>query len=173
MNIKKKDLLNSHHGRFYKADWIPTKEPPIVLMILKNATAEREVSWYLTFNSHPYIVHTFGLVGNNDQLPMLLQEYAPHGNLQTLLQSGRLKPSSNILIEIFLQICDAMIYITKQGAIHGDLCCSNVLVFKMSPLNPSENLIKLTHFSTTCIKDSPYIDNRQTGISMRYCAPEF
>ncbi len=36
----------------------------------------------------------------------------------------------------------------------------------------SKNPVKLTNFSMTRAKDSSNADNRQTAISMRYCAPE-
>ncbi|CAF4423127.1 unnamed protein product, partial [Rotaria sp. Silwood2] len=153
VNVIKKNSLNGLHGRFYEADWIPKREPPIILMIMNKETSEREASWYLMLNSHSHIIHTYGFVENNDQLPKLLQERAIHGNLQILLQRKRFQPLNKVLITIFLQILDAMIYITSQGIVHGNLCCSNVLVFRMNPTNSSENLVKLTDF-------------------IRYCAPE-
>jgi serine/threonine protein kinase len=133
---------------------------------MNGETAERECSWYLKFNSHPHIIHTFGFVGNNDRLPMLLQERATQGNLQTLLQGKRFQPSVDDLIEIFLQILDAMIYLAGQGIVHGDLRCANVLVMSSSNI-----LVKLTNFASAGTEDSPFIDTRQTSISVRYCAP--
>ncbi|CAF4310882.1 unnamed protein product [Rotaria sp. Silwood2] len=103
---------------------------------------------------------------------MLLQERATHGNLQILLQNKRFEPSTEVLIGIFLQILDAMIYIGSQDVVLSNLCCSNVLVFRMEPINSSANLVKLTNFSMACRKNSSYADNIQTAISVRYCAPE-
>ena len=172
VNITKKDPLNGRHGRFYEADWIPKRETPIILIVMNEETSEHEALWYLTFKSHPHIVHTFDFVGNDDRLPMSLQERATHGNLQILLQSKHFQPSANVLIAIFLQILDAMIYITNQGIVHGDLRCENVLVFQMNSSNASENVVKLTNFSMAGAKNSPYIDHRPTAISVRYCPPE-
>jgi serine/threonine protein kinase len=42
----------------------------------------------------------------------------------------------------------------------------------MNSTNLSEILIRLTNFSMARRKDSSNADNRQTAISMRYCAPE-
>ncbi|CAF3479160.1 unnamed protein product [Rotaria socialis] len=172
MNVKKKNPLNRHGGRFYEADWIPEREPPIILMIMNKETAERQASWYFMLNTHDHIIKTFGFVQNNDQLPMLLQERATHGNLEELLHSRRFQPKPKVLIAIFLQILDAMVYIANQGIIIGNLCCSNVLVFRMHPSNPSENLVKLTEFNTACKKESPRTDYKPQSMPVRYCAPE-
>jgi len=42
----------------------------------------------------------------------------------------------------------------------------------MNSKTPSKNLIKLTNFSVAGAKDSSNTDNRQTAISMQYCALE-
>ncbi|CAF2932210.1 unnamed protein product [Rotaria sp. Silwood2] len=169
INIRKKNRLN---GRFYEADWIPIREPPIILMTMNKETAEHKASWYLMLNSHKHILHTFGFVGNNEQLSMLLQERAIRGNLQKLLQDKCFQPSTKVLITIFFQVLDAIIYIGTQGIIVDNLCCSNVLVFRMNSTKSSENLVKLTNFSMARKKDSSYVDNRPTTIPIRYCAPE-
>jgi len=119
------------NGRFYEADWIPNKDPPILLLVIDGPAADREALFYITLNSHPHIIHTFGLVKNDSQSIMLLQERALHGNLQTLLQTGNFQPSQKVLLAIFLQIVDAMIYVSNQGIVHGDLRCANILVFQM------------------------------------------
>jgi hypothetical protein len=82
-NVKQNRLL---HGRFYEADWIPKRDPPIILFVLDGPAAEHEALLYMKFQSHPHIIHTYGLVKNDRQSLMLLQERALHGDLQTLLQ---------------------------------------------------------------------------------------
>ncbi|CAF3953534.1 unnamed protein product [Rotaria sp. Silwood1] len=172
VHVIKKNPLNGLNGRYYEADWIPKREPPIILMIMNKETSECEASWYFKLNVHKHIIHTYGFVRNNDRLPMLLQERAIHGNLQILLQRKRFQPSNKVLITIFLQILDAMMYITDLDIAHGNLCCSNVLVFRMHPTNSTENLVKLTDFSMARTKDCSNVDVKQTTISVRYCAPE-
>ncbi|CAF4581426.1 unnamed protein product [Rotaria sp. Silwood1] len=127
INVRKENPFNGHYGKFYEADWIPKREPPIILMILNKETAQHDASFYLTLNAHPHIIHTFGFVGNNDRLPMLLQERATHGNLQILLQSKRFKPSTNVLITILLQIRNAMIYISSKDIVLIRYCASEIL----------------------------------------------
>jgi serine/threonine protein kinase len=129
------------HGRFYEADWIPKKDPLIVLLVLDQEAGEREVLLYIELSAHPHLIHTFGLVKNDRQSIMLLQERALHGNLQSLLQNGIFQPSPKVLVEIFLQIVDVMIYITNQNITYGNLRCANVLVFQMNPSEPTKNMV--------------------------------
>jgi serine/threonine protein kinase len=112
------------------------------------------------------------LVKNDFRATVLVQERAPYGNLQILLQNNQFKPSGSVLIKIFLQIIDALIYMIDQMIIYGDLRCENVLVFQMNPLQPEENLIKLTNFNLVHHNNSSSKDNRQIMIPIRYCAPE-
>jgi serine/threonine protein kinase len=173
VNIKiGKQLCGSFGKTCYEAQWIPNKEPPIILLIMNEETARHEVPFYLQLNSHAHIVHTFGLVKNDPQLTTLVQERAPHGDLQALLQSHRFEPTENVLVNIFLQIIDAMIYLTKQNIVHGDLCCRNILVFQMNSSKLEENVVKLTNFNSARFNDPSFIDNRQRSIPVRYCAPE-
>jgi serine/threonine protein kinase len=87
-----------------------------------------------------------GLVKHDGEGMLLLQEYAERGNLSDLLLAERYPPTSQVIHNIILQIIDALIFLTEQGIIHGDLACRNVLVFKYDPIQPSHNLVKLTDF---------------------------
>ena len=84
VDVIKKDLINESHGRLYHADWILRKQPPIILMMFDDERAVREASWYLFLQPHMHIVRTYGIIENNKQLSILLQERAPHGNLENL-----------------------------------------------------------------------------------------
>jgi serine/threonine protein kinase len=169
VNVKQKRPLN---GNFYKAEWIPRRQPDVILIVMNEETAKREASFYMKFTSHPHIIDTFGFVKNNLGLIMLLQERAPHGNLHTLLQNEEFQPSPKVLVGIFLQIVDAMIYITNEGVVHGDLRCANVLVFQMDSSEPTGSLVKLTNFSLARLKDYSGKDNKLSDSPVRYCAPE-
>ncbi|CAF3463668.1 unnamed protein product [Rotaria sp. Silwood1] len=172
VNVKQKRSLNGNNGKFYEADWIPKKDPPIILIVMDEETAEQEASFYMKFSSHPHIVHTFGFVKNDLQLIMLLQERAPYGDLQTLLQAGTFQPSGKVLVTIFLQIIEAMIYIASQDTVHGDLRCMNVLVFEMDSSDPTKNLVKLTNFSMACPIGHRVSNKRMVEDLMQYYAPE-
>jgi serine/threonine protein kinase len=166
------ELLNGSYDKTYAGEWISKKERPIVLMKMDKQPTEYEILFYTEFKSHRHIVHTFGFVENDLQSTILLQERAPHSNLQLLLQNNQFQPSPKVLIEIFLQIISAMIYITEHNLVHGDLRCANVLVFQMNNSNPTENLVKLTNFTSVHQKDPSAVIDRRTTVPVRYCAPE-
>jgi serine/threonine protein kinase len=128
--------------------------------------------FYTTFKDHPHLVYTFGFVENDRGSTMILQERAPHGNLQSLLETGQFQPSAKVLVEIFSQIIDTMLDVIGQRLVHGDLRCENILVFEMYPTDPKRNLVKLTSFSLAHPNNSSYHDDRRLFLPMRYCAPE-
>jgi len=140
---------------FYDAEWIGySNGPPIVLLKLYGARAEKEASFYEHLTRHSHIVYTYGLVEHPQQqstFVMLLQEKAPVGNLlhflEHRLEKQPNKPLSNIVLnQMFIQITDAMIFLSEKGIIHGDLACRNVLVFRIDEEQPNRTLVKLTDF---------------------------
>lgn len=165
-------LYGKFGKKFYQAEWLPKKDPSIILLTFDESRARNEVPFYFQLNSCVHIVHTFGLVKNTLGTTMLVQERASHGNLKSLLRDNRFQPSGNVLVKIFLQIIDAMIYMVDQKVIHGDLCCENVLVFRMDSATVEENLVKLTNFNLACHDNSVLSDKQQMVIPVRYCAPE-
>ncbi len=167
--------MNARSQSVFKAKWITEEEkPPSVLIKSNEVPSEHEQFIYSTFKDHPHphIIHTYGFVEDDDGSIMILQERAPYGNLQSLLESGRFQPSPTVLVRIFLQIIDAMIAIVKIGLIHGDLRCENILVFQMDPTDPERNLVKLANFTLAHPNDRSYTDNRRLNVPIRYCAPE-
>jgi len=139
----------------FDAQWTGNPNgPPIVLLKLYGARAEKEASFYEHLTRHPHIVYTYGLVEHPHQqssFVMLLQEKAPIGSLFNFLEH-RLekqpnKPLSDILLNhMFVQITNAMIFLSDKGIIHGDLACRNVLVFRIDEEQPNRTLVKLTDF---------------------------
>ena len=168
----------------YAAEWIPTNsnQPEIVLLKVDGARARKEASFYVNLSRHPHIIRTFGFVcdrnnPNQDNSMLLLQEYAPEGSLYELLQDRRTVPDEKILIEIFLQIIDAMICLVYNNIIHGDLACRNVLVFRFDENQSERNIVKITDFglsrySQLYLKVSGSAQTTLNIIPVRYVAPE-
>ncbi|CAF3361444.1 unnamed protein product [Rotaria socialis] len=152
--IQKGEKITGGFGKtFYKATWLNGENLPIVLLEMKGNKVEVEALLYITLH-HPHIIKTYGLVNPNDQLigsdsVLLLQEYAKDGDIARLLSAQHFIPSQYVLIEIFIQISSAMIYLAENDIIHGDLACRNALVFKSDPHDPKKNLIKLIDFGLT------------------------
>ena len=180
VHIKKrrpKALFQAFGKSIYEVEWINQDGPPIVLLKIDGAKANREASFYVNLSFHPHIVRTFGLVQSNPGSVMLLQEMAPEGDLSELLRENGFRPTEQVLCTIFEQICDAMIFLADNRVVHGDLACRNVLVFQSNANEPTKNLVKLTDFGLTrassiyAVIDSA-AHTTMTIIPTRYAAPE-
>jgi hypothetical protein len=118
---------------------LPTNEnrPDIIILKIDGARALQEAKFYVNLTRHPHVVRTFGLALNKkksdeksdddddddeDNSVMLIQEYAHEGSLLELLQEREKRLDENILIEIFLQIIDAMIFLAYNHVVHGIVC---------------------------------------------------
>jgi len=106
---------------------LPTNEnrPDIIILKIDGARALKEASFYVKLTRHPHVVRTFGFVldkkrDNQSNSVMLVQEYAPEGSLYDLLQGCHTTLDENILIEILLQITDAMIFLAYNHVVHGE-----------------------------------------------------
>jgi serine/threonine protein kinase len=175
---KQRPIFQSPGKTIYEARWMLKQGPPIVLIQIDGARAKREASFYVKLSCHPHIVRTYGLVNSNSiDTTILAQEYAPEGDLSELLRSNNFQPTYEVLLEIFWQITDAMICLADNKIIHGDLACRNVLVFRSSPNQSTEILVKLTDFGLTrasplfTVIDSP-ASSTLSMIPIRYAAPE-
>ncbi|CAF0925132.1 unnamed protein product [Adineta steineri] len=175
---KPRPIFQSPGKTIYEAKWMMKHGPDIVLIKIDGAKANREASFYVKLSCHPHIVRTYGLVdSNSSDSIMLVQEYASEGDLSELLRSNNFQPTLEVLIEIFRQIVDAMICLADNQIIHGDLACRNVLVFRSSPTQSTEILVKLTDFGLTrtsslfSVIDSPASATLKM-IPVRYAAPE-
>lgn len=168
----------------YGAEWLQnnTNRPQIVLLKIDGARANKEASLYVKLTRHPQIVRTFGLVHDpnapdNDRSLMLLQEYAPEGSLWEWLQDHPQAPDEKLLIQLFLQITEAMIYLAANHVIHGDLACRNVLVFHLDEQNHEKNIVKITDFglsrhSQLYAKTTSSARTTFDIVPVRYAAPE-
>lgn len=185
VDVKKKKgrpLFQTFGKAIYSAEWVSKKEScsEIVLLKIDGARANMEASFYVDLSRHPHIVRTFGIVHDKDEdrnSIMLLQEYASEGSLYELLTERRNPLDEVILVEIFLQVIDAMIYLAYNGVVHGDLACRNVLVFRFDEQDPRNIVVKVADFGLSRYSKL-YNQTAYTGrttfstVPTRYCAPE-
>ena len=184
VDVKKKGNrpLFQNGGKFlYEAQWLNNLQgPDIVLLHIRGARALKEASFYVQLSRHRNILRTFGFVETNDEPSggiMLLQEYAPMGDLAETLLNAPLPPSDQrVFSEIFIQIADAMSYLAQKHIVHGDLACQNILVFQFDPKESNRNLVKLTDFGLT--RESALYQTTSNATStmcifpLRWSAPE-
>jgi serine/threonine protein kinase len=122
---KRRPLFQAPGKAIYEAEWISKPGPPIVLLRIDGAKARREASFYVQLGCHPHIVRTYGMLENDSNALILVQEYAIEGDLSEPLRGKEFRPSNPVLLEIFVQIIDAMICLADNGIVHGDLACRN------------------------------------------------
>jgi serine/threonine protein kinase len=171
---KGEHIFGNNDKAFYKANWIDRDEPPVVLIEKKRNQNIEEILFNLTLD-HPHIIKTYGFVDPNGynvkpNSVLLLQEYAKDGDLGSQLSQKFFVPKQNVFLEIFIQIADAMVFLSESKVIHGDLACRNVLLFKSDPHVPSKNLFKLIDFGLT--RNNTGSLDAHTEIPVRYVASE-
>jgi serine/threonine protein kinase len=186
IDVKRKSgrpLFQTFGKTIYYAEWLPTNNnrPEIILLKIDGARAKKEAAFYVDLSRHPHIVRTYGFVyeDNNEESNaiMLLQEHASMGSLYDLLQERKKVPDEKILVQMFLQILDAMIFLAFNNVVHGDLACRNVLVFRFDENNPRNNIVKITDFglgrhSSLYSLASGAAKTTLNIIPVRYVAPE-
>ncbi|CAF1561915.1 unnamed protein product [Adineta ricciae] len=168
-------LMGASGKIFYRARWLNGRNSPIVVLEMTGEGAAVEIIRYISLD-HPNIIKTHGTITPNPERErfresvLLLQEYAEDGDLWRLLNGRVFIPSSRVLLEIFIQICCAMIYLSDHQIIHGDLACRNVLVVRSHPTDPKGNLVKLIDFGLT--QDLSNSSMTEIIYPIRYAAPE-
>ncbi|CAF3941501.1 unnamed protein product, partial [Rotaria sp. Silwood1] len=181
---ERRALFNSNGKSIFKASWLLTKDkngPPIVILKLAGVRAQVEATFYEKLARHPHILQTYGFVKQAPPDPnsvMLLQEYAPEGNLYEVLEDQPSIPTESVLCEIFMQVSDAMKYLSHNNVIHGDLACRNVLVFRFHHSEPKFNLVKVADFGLSKGASMYSALNKSSSttsvniVPVRYAAPE-
>ncbi|CAF3735494.1 unnamed protein product [Rotaria sp. Silwood1] len=172
-DVRKGQQLYGLSGKIiYEGKWISRRNDSIIIVEMNEAIAEREASFYLEVNDHHNIIHTFGCVENSLNLTIFVQEFAELADLAGVLMDNQFNISQTILVEMFLQISDAMSFIARKKIVHCDLGCRNVLVFNVDPTEAKNNLVKITDFGLARWIDEPPSNENESVIPVRFCAPE-
>ncbi|CAF1088843.1 unnamed protein product, partial [Didymodactylos carnosus] len=157
VDIKKKSnrpLFQTFGKSIYEAEWLPSNinHPKVILLKINSTRASKEASFYVDLSRHPHIVRTY----DQSQTP---PEYC--------------------LIEIFLQIIDAMIFLAHNNVVHGDLACRNVLVFRYDEQQSKKIVVKLTDFGLSrqsqlfsVVEGANAAATTLNIVPTRYAAPE-
>jgi serine/threonine protein kinase len=113
---------------------------------------------------HPHIIRIldFGLEGN---MPFLVMDYAPNGNMRQRYQPGRPLPLPTV-VEYVKQVADALQYAHDQKIIHRDIKPENMLLGR-------QNEILLSDFGIAVVAQSTraQFPQEMTG-TIAYMAPE-
>ena len=157
-------LGHSDSGKVWHAEDL-VLQTPVALKIIPSATPEnrerilREVRLALQI-THPSARRVFD-VGDADGTVFCSMELVEGEDLAVLLRrAGRFPPER--VIEIGMQLCDALAAAHAAGVLHGDVRPENVLVDR-------PGFVKLTDFGIAAAVDGP--DGRPRNLSA-YAAPE-
>ena len=168
---KGRQLYMMSEKKIYYGRWLIKNSPPEIIIIeMSKQIAEREQPFYLEVNGHDHIIRTFCSIDNSLNLSILVQEYAPRGDLANCLMDEQFTQS--ILRPMFVQIADAMSNVASKQIVHGDLGCRNVLVFRVDADQPANSLVKITDFGLARWFKQPPVNEDKTVVPVRYCAPE-
>jgi CHASE2 domain-containing sensor protein len=114
--------------------------------------------------THPHIV-TIYEAGEEQDLAYISMEFFKGGNLVPYTQPDNLLPIPTV-VEIVIQVAEALDYAHKQGVVHRDIKPANIMY------NPATGQIKITDFGIARITD---FNKTKTGTLMgtpSYMSPE-
>ncbi len=110
--------------------------------LLGNVPLRKEIEILNVLSTDP-CPNLVRLLGSRKQAPMhMIIERTPRGDLLTYLQDFDNTAESERLLQIALDICNAMIYLGEHEIIHRDLCAKNCFLF----MHEGQMLIKLGDF---------------------------
>jgi serine/threonine protein kinase len=155
----------------YHARYGPLKQP-VALKVFTAGICTRE-EWEARLSrsadlwaalAHPHIVPV-QRAGWWDDAPYLVMEYVPHGSLAARL-TGRPHPVPQAL-RLVEQLAEVVVYLHRQGVVHGNLKPSNVLL-------ASGDIPRVTDFHLTGGPfQGPLPADDQEAAGFGYLAPEF
>lgn len=173
-HIQRNQLIYGMSGKkLYMGVWITRNYNNVLIVEMDERISRHEDFFYRTLNNHENIIRTFGYVSDPSNLTIAVQEYAKLGDLSNLFMDNNPDLSDRVLLEMFLQIANAMKFIASRQIVHGDLGCRNVLVYSLDSSDVKKTLVKLTDFGLARSLAAPvHVNNDVTIVPVRYCAPE-
>lgn len=113
--------------------------------------------------AHPGIVTVFD-VSEHEGIPFLVMEYVVGQTLQSLLQSG-VRFNADTVLDLGIQLADALEYAHSHGVIHRDIKPANILVTE-------DYRTKITDFGVAKLAESQVTSAGQLLGTPAYMAPE-
>jgi serine/threonine protein kinase len=117
--------------------------------------------------NHPHIVSLYDIATENDQFYMVM-EYVKGNNLQEILQEQSQLLPVELVVQMGIQLCEALKQAHEHNIIHRDIKPANILVTR-------NNDIKLTDFGIAQLNQPQDLRMTQAGTllgSFLYASPE-
>lgn len=143
---------------------------PVAIKTLSGGFTNHDVKNFLAQASilaqlrHPHIVRVIDL-GLEDNIPFLVMEYAPNGNVRQFHPKGTRVPLATV-ISYVKQIAGALDYVHKQKLIHRDIKPHNMLLGSANEILLSDFGIAITSQSIDAIRSDDFEG------TVVYAAPE-
>jgi serine/threonine protein kinase len=142
----------------------------VAIKILSGRFTSNEVKKFMFHASilaqlqHPHIVRVIDL-GLEDNIPFLVMEYAPNGNVRRCHPKGTRVPLATV-ISYVKQIAGALDYVHKQKLIHRDIKPHNMLLGSANEILLSDFGIAIASHSLDAIRSDDFEG------TIVYAAPE-
>ncbi|PIQ23614.1 hypothetical protein COW36_14210 [bacterium (Candidatus Blackallbacteria) CG17_big_fil_post_rev_8_21_14_2_50_48_46] len=117
--------------------------------------------------NHPNIVSLYDIATEQNQFYMIM-EYVKGSNLQEILLNQAQKLPINLVLQISIQLCEALRRAHENGIVHRDIKPANILV-------SHEQEVKLTDFGIAQLQQNQDLRTSQAGTlmgSFLYASPE-
>jgi len=117
---------------------------------------------------HPNIVKTYDTFEYEGE-HYIIMEYISGESLYKLIKNGK-KLEEKTIIEIMIQVCEALDYMHKQNIIHRDLKPGNIMIY---PDKKGRYYIKVIDFGLAFIKEFTAVkDSEEIAGTFCYMSPE-
>ena len=153
----------------YRGDW-RGREVAVATM-LRGAVLDAELRAMMSTGLHPHILQVHGVTDVADDPSQLhiISELAPMGSLSDVMSRGQetgeiTRIVSPVILAIAMQICEAMIAVTRAGFVHRDLGARNILAFEFASNLYFSVYVKVCHQTPQHQPAAAY--------SMTRCMPE-
>ncbi|KAG0244935.1 hypothetical protein BGW41_005534 [Actinomortierella wolfii] len=170
--LAKCDITLYHHigsGGYSTVYYARLKSRPaaakcVVTTVTNKAELQQEVS-VLQRLRDKHVINFYDAFFLDDQLLLLVMEFAEGGSLQRAIKSHKLRWPN--IERIAQEIIRGLAYIHEEGIIHGDLKSSNILLTKYGE-------VKIADFGLATITNDPIAKARRARVrgSLRWMAPE-
>jgi len=180
------EIGGGRFGQVYLADWEGSKVAAKKLTSEDFAEFEKEAIILFHLN-HPNVVHFLGRFSDDDGSQYLVLEYMSKGSLKDELRKESLNLTNSDLLDMIIESCRGMVFLSSRNVIHRDLGVRNLLcslvdgkyVVKISDFGLSRPLNRHRSFRTHAPTDDVnplltevYAMNSETNFPVKWSAPE-
>lgn len=114
--------------------------------------------------SHPNIVSIYDF-GDQDNIYYMIMEYLEGSNLKDLIQKSKQRIPHTLIVNIAIQMCNALQYAHDNNVIHRDVKPDNIIL-------TNKGIVKLTDFGIVLLDKERGVKNNEIVGSILYSSPE-